>query len=148
MLFFMMRPYCREAKEVIPLLYRQKDHSPAKEINMAKIKDILQLLVAWQYIVIQLLSNTFLFELKITRDTVSHWLPVHIQTYFKLLAIILKWCWASDLQNLHVLVCRTWQGVPSQPGAFVSETIATTLLLPIPSSRLLYLGAKTMHAYA
>lgn len=32
---------------------------------MGKIKDILQLLVAWQDVVIQLLSDTFLFELKI-----------------------------------------------------------------------------------
>lgn len=65
MFFFMRRSLCREAKEVVPLLYRQKAHNSGKGINMGKIKDILQLLVAWQDVIIQLFSNTFQFKLKI-----------------------------------------------------------------------------------
>lgn len=57
----MRKSHCREAEEVVSLLYRQEAHSPGK----GKIKDILQLLVAWSDVVIQLLSDTFLFELRI-----------------------------------------------------------------------------------
>lgn len=59
-----MRSHCGEAKEVV-LLYSQKAQSPGKGMNMGKIKDILQLLAAWQDVIIQLLSNTFQFEVKI-----------------------------------------------------------------------------------
>lgn len=73
-----------------------------------------------------------------SRDVVFPWLVVNMWTYFKLLVVILKCCWASDLQHLCVLTFRTWQGVywvPCQPGicswALISEKIATTLLLPM-----------------
>lgn len=73
-----------------------------------------------------------------TSDVVFPWLLFHMWIYLKLLADILKWCWASDLLNLSVLTFTTWQGVywiQSQPGiwswALISEKIATTLLLPM-----------------
>lgn len=67
-----------------------------------------------------------------TGNAVFPWLLVHTWTYFKLLAVILKWYWASDLQNLCELTFRTWQGVywvPSQHGiccwALISKKKAT-----------------------
>lgn len=61
----MRKSHCREAEEVVSLLYRQEAHSPGKGMITGKIKDILQLLVAWSDVVIHLLSDTFLFELRI-----------------------------------------------------------------------------------
>jgi len=63
----MRRSHCWEAKDAVPLLCRQRAHNPGKGVNMGKIKHELQLLVAWQDVVIQLLRETFLFELKIPR---------------------------------------------------------------------------------
>lgn len=53
-LCFMRRSHCREPKEVVSLLYRQEAHNLGKGMIMGKVKDILQLLVAWQDVVIQL----------------------------------------------------------------------------------------------
>lgn len=45
-------------------------------------------------------------------DVVFPWILIHMWMYFKLLAVMLKWCWASDLLNL------CW---PSQHGKGCTE---------------------------
>lgn len=89
-----------------------------------------------------------------TSNVVFPWLLVHMWIYFKLLAVILKWCWASGLLNLSVLTFTTWQGVywvPSQPGicswALISEKNSNYIIAAHGnhcSFRPLYWGAKTV----